>query len=180
MRTLLVAAVLFLSAGLDSRAEEFKLEEGYTLLFNGKDLTGWKTKSGESLDGKTETPEKRFKVKEGVLVYDEKAKGDIYIYTQKEFGKSLSIKFDFFPQEKCNNDLFIHGAKFDIKKEDVTNWKLGEWNSFEITVKNKKAEYKCNGTVLKTLNAKEEKSTFGLRAEIGPMQLKNLRIKEES
>ena len=159
-------------------AEEFKLEEGFTLLFNGKDLTGWKTKSGESLEGLTESKEKRFKVKEGVLVYDEKVKGDIYIYTTKELGKNVQIKFDFMPGTGCNNDLFLHGTKFDIKKEDVKNLKFGEWNTFEITAKDKKIEFKCNGEAIKTLNAKDEKSTFGLRAEFGPLQIKNLRAKE--
>src|SRR5262249_22064150 len=53
-------------------AEEFKLETGFTLLFNGKNLDGWKEASGkkESLEGKTEAYKGRFKVVDGVLVYD--------------------------------------------------------------------------------------------------------------
>src|SRR4051812_22890910 len=37
-------------------ADEFKLEPGFTLLFNGKNLDGWKEFSGkkEPLEGKTE------------------------------------------------------------------------------------------------------------------------------
>lgn len=179
MRAIFSLSVLSCFIVTAGKADDFKLEEGFTLLFNGKDLTGWKTKSGESLENLTETKEKRFKVKEGVLVYDEKVKGDIYIYTVQEFGKNLEIRFEFKPGPNCNNDLFIHGAKFDIKMPDVKNMKDGEWNRFEIIVKDKKAEYKCNGEKIKTLTTKEEKSTFGLRAEGGAMQLKNLRIKEE-
>jgi hypothetical protein len=29
------------------RADDFKPEDGFALLFNGKDLTGWKTEKGE-------------------------------------------------------------------------------------------------------------------------------------
>ena len=45
-------------------AGDFKLEEGFTFLFNGKNLDGWKTsKGGEALDGKTEAYKGRFVVK---------------------------------------------------------------------------------------------------------------------
>jgi hypothetical protein len=179
MRSVFSFSVLICFFGSFVLADELKLEEGFAPIFNGKDLTGWKTKAGDALDGLTETKDKRFKVRDGALVIDEKVKGDIYIYTAKEFGKSVVIRFDFMPGAGSNNDLFLHGAKFDIKKPDVKNDKEGEWNAFEITVKDKKAEYKCNGETIKTLNTKEEKSTFGLRAEFGPMRLKNLRVKEE-
>jgi hypothetical protein len=36
-----LAAGLMLLAPLTSPAEEFKLEPGFTLLFNGKNLDGW-------------------------------------------------------------------------------------------------------------------------------------------
>src|SRR5205085_10380603 len=89
------------------QAGEFKLEPGFTLLFNGKNLDGWKEASGkkESLEGKTEAYNGRFKVVEGKLVYDPAVKGDLYIETTKEFGKDVIIKFDFKPGPKCNNDL---------------------------------------------------------------------------
>src|SRR5258708_39646479 len=97
-------------------ADEFKLEPGFTLLFNGKNLDGWKEASGkkESLDGKTEAYKGRFNVVEGVLVYNPAVKGDLYIETAREFGKDAHIKFDFKPGPKCNNDVFLPGPKFDI------------------------------------------------------------------
>ena len=50
---------------------EFKLEPGFTLLFNGKNLDGWRQKSDKApLEGKTEAYNGRFKVVDGRLVYD--------------------------------------------------------------------------------------------------------------
>ncbi len=97
-------------------ADEFKLESGFTLLFNGKNLDGWREAGGkkESLDGKTEAYDGRFKVTDGKLVYDPAVGGDRYIETTKEFGKDIHIKFDFKPGPKCNNDFFLRGTKFDI------------------------------------------------------------------
>src|SRR5437016_2411045 len=77
-------------------AGDFKLEKGFTLLFNGKNLDGWREASGkkESLDGKTEAYKGRFKVDDGKLVYDPAVNGDLYIETAKEFGKDVHIKLD--------------------------------------------------------------------------------------
>jgi hypothetical protein len=179
--SLLLAGLLLVVPSSDrAAADDFKPEPGFTPLFNGKDLSGWKTKKGEPLEGKTESPEKRFVVKDGVLVLDHNVKGDIYIYTVKEFGGDLHIKFDYMPGPGCNNDLFIRGLKFDIKKPDVKNLKEGEWNEFEIVIKGDKAEFKSNGETQRTDKVKAEKSNLGLRAEFGPVQYRRLRIKEGS
>src|SRR5208283_4704575 len=119
-------------------ADDFKLEPGFTLLFNGKNLDGWKKASGkkETLDGKTEAYNGRFKVVEGKLVYDPAVKGDLYIETVKEFEKDCHIKFDFKPGDKCNNDFFLRGTKFDIipGNKENKNVKEGEWYTFELIV----------------------------------------------
>src|SRR5436853_7613160 len=72
------------------RAGEFKLEEGFKLLFNGKNLDGWRQKSDKApLEGKTHAYNGRFKVDGGVLIYDPSVKGDRYIETTKEFAKDV-------------------------------------------------------------------------------------------
>ena len=162
--------------------EEFKLEPGFTLLFNGKNLDGWKEASGkkEALDGKTEAYNGRFKVVDGVLVYDPAVKGDLYIETAKEFGKDVHIKFDFKPGPKCNNDLFLRGTKFDIipGNKENKNVKDGEWNTLEIVVTGDKLEHKINGEVVRTSKAGAKATPFKLRAEFGAIEIKNLRVKE--
>jgi hypothetical protein len=172
-------AVLALLISFAAAADDFKPDEGFTLLFNGKDLTGWKLrKGGASLDGKTEAADGRFKVADGVLGVDVKVKGDVIIDSEKTFAKDVHIKFDFMPGTGCNNDLYLRGMKFDIKKPDVKNFKEGEWNSFEIVVKGNKAEFKCNGETQKTLDSKPAATPLGIRAELGPIQIRRLRVKE--
>src|SRR6266852_4332808 len=61
------------STNVARAVDDFKPEEGYTSLFNGKDLTGWRYLGAkESLEGKTETPDKRIQVADGVIVCNEK------------------------------------------------------------------------------------------------------------
>jgi len=172
-------------ASITTAAEEFKLEAGYTMLFDGKDLTGWKVaptkdkdKTGESLKGKTESPNKRFQVLEGAIVIDAKAKGDISITTEKTFAKDVNIKFDFKPSKGCNNDLYLRGIKFDIKVPGIMEAKENEWNTFEINLKGDQAEFICNGMSIKKQKAKPEATPFSIRAEAGAISIRNLRVKE--
>ncbi len=181
---LLLSGFAILSAASHG-ADGFKPEPGFTMLFNGKNLDGWKLKGkkeGGDLDGKTEAAGGRFKVVEGVLVIDPKVKGDIIIETKTEFAKDLTIKFEFKPGEGCNNDLFLRGTKFDIitsSKTKPKGIKQGEWNEMEITFKGDTAEYKCNGEMIGTRKIKADKSPFGIRAEFGPIEFRKLRIKEQ-
>lgn len=159
-------------------------EEGFTQLFNGKDLSGWqiaankdKDKGGESLDKKTETATKRYVVKDGVIVIDPKVKGDMVILTDKKFEKDAHIKLEFKPGKGCNNDLYFRGLKFDIKPEEIKPAKLDEWNTLEIVAKGEEAEVRVNGESVKKLKVKGS-SPFGIRAEGGPIEIRNVRVKE--
>lgn len=177
MRLALLAIVLIPSLIIADEPDE----KGFTPLFTGKDLTGWVMAQGkDSLDGKEASPTKRFVVKDSVLVIDPKVKGDIVMNTAKSYAGDVVIRFEFKPGEGCNNDLLFRGTKFDLKKEDVKNIKFGEWNRFEISIQGDKAEFRCNGELLKTLKAKPAATPLGLRAEFGPVEYRNLRIKTGS
>ena len=178
-----VVLVASLTAAASLRAaDDFKLEPGFTLLFNGKNLDGWKeaSKNKESLEGKTEAYSGRFKVVEGRLVYDPSVKGDLYIETAKEFAKDVHIKFDFKPGPKCNNDFFLRGTKFDIipGNKENKNVKECEWHTFEIVVKGDTVEHKIQGETSRTSKAKSNATPFKLRAEFGAIEVKNIRVKE--
>jgi len=148
---------------------EPKADSGFTLLFNGKDFSGWKmNKTNEPLEGKSDAGKMRFIAKDGSLVIDPKVKGDLTINTLQDFEKDVHIKFEYKPDTKCNNDLFLRGMKFDIKKGDVKNIKFDDWNS---------AEFKNNGELQKMMKTKPGKTPFGIRAESGGIEIKNLQYK---
>ena len=181
MRMTILAALISATA---LAQEEFKPEPGFTLLFNGKNLDGWKEASGkkESLDGKAAAYGGRFKVAEGRLILDPEVKGDLHLETVRTFAKDVHIKFDFKAGPKCNNDLFLRGTKFDIVpgNKENKNVKEGEWTSFEIVVTGDKLEHKVGGETARTsaLKADAPASTFRIRAEFGALEIRNLRAKE--
>jgi len=180
----LIRAVLFAGLLPGMAADDFKLEPGFTLLFNGKNLDGWKEASGkkDALEGKTEACGGRFKAVEGRLVYDPDVKGDHYIETTRGFGKDVTIRFDFKPGPKCNNDVFLRGSKFDIVpgNKENKNVKEGEWYAFEVVITGDKIEHKIGGETVRsgTLKADAPESPLKLRAEIGAIEIKNIRVKE--
>jgi hypothetical protein len=160
---LIGALALFLAAlggwSSASRAGDFKVEEGYTSLFNGKDLTGWKLgKTGKViLDGKTETANKKWHVDDGVIVIDGGGGDDIY--TTQEFNKNFNLKLEFRAAKGADSGLFIRGPQLQVRDYpragpyNKAKFKDFDWNELDVTVKGDVvAISKVNG---KTLTAKD-------------------------
>jgi hypothetical protein len=91
LRSLLTCTALlaaFTLAAVAANAQ--KDDQGFTPLFNGKDLSGWKTfVNPKNPDVK---PEDIWSVKEGVIICTGKVNG--YIYTEKSY-KNYVIRYDW-------------------------------------------------------------------------------------
>jgi hypothetical protein len=159
---LLLPAGAFWSAG-GQAADDFKAEEGYTSLFNGKDLTGWRyVGSKESLEGKTETPDKRFQVKDGIIVAnekDDKGKGGIKdLFTIQEFNRPFHLKLQFRAGLKADSGVYLRASSAQLQVRDyprfggqyskVPGFKLDDWNDLDITVSDKITRMTVNGKML--------------------------------
>lgn len=156
IRALFLLALLVALPGPALRgqgADDFKLEDGYTLLFNGKDMTGWELgycpagsrPNSEKLDGKTVSSDKVFTVSDGLLVAS--GKHNRAVYTAKEYNRPFHLKFEFrTPTDKKTNNsgLFLRGPQLQIDGtnaggltkvfQKVKNFKHGDWNEIDVTV----------------------------------------------
>src|SRR5215470_8586312 len=142
----------------DKKDEAPKVEEGYTSLFNGKDLTGWKY-YGTMLEGKTQTPDKRIEVKDGVIVMnekDEKGKGGIKdLYTVKTFNNDFHLKLEFRASLKADSGVYLRGPQLQVRDfirrnehKHLKKFKNDGWNELDITVRNGVVTTTVNGRVL--------------------------------
>ena len=198
-RLLLFMAMLAAPMLPTAAANDFKLEEGYASLFNGKDLTGWKygdvppkmKPPTEVLDGKTESSDKRFEAKDCFIVANIGKGPNMAIYTAKEFNKDFHLKLDFrasAENKKNNSGVFIRGPQLQLDAvteggltgvfKNLKNFKPGDWNEIDITVKGTEAACKCNGEMIGRTMKIPATGTIGLQAEIGKFEFRRMRIKE--
>jgi hypothetical protein len=103
MKTCLTAVVVTTLILPNLRAAD----DGFTPLFNGKDLTGWKVQFKDA--DKDADPAKTFTVKDGALIVS--GKPTCYIYTDKSY-KDYVIKYDWrFPEGSkpdSNSGCLVH------------------------------------------------------------------------
>src|SRR3954453_1452011 len=82
-------------------------EPGFTPLFNGKDLTGWRLGKAD-LAGKTSSEDGRFAVKDGVLVISgsqDKPPRMTEIETVRSYDGDFTLRLEFRASKDANSGL---------------------------------------------------------------------------
>lgn len=168
-----LATVLgFIALGL-AHAGEFKLEEGFKRLDNGKDLEGWTGK----LDG--------WSVVDGAIHLDAKtAKGDIYSSTTHGDG---IIRMQFRAEKGADSGVYIHGKQLQVRdypNAGPANYAkpakpAGEWNDLEFDISDGVAVVKLNGEVIEKAwkIGGDAKKGVGLQRERGNFDYRYIRLK---
>jgi hypothetical protein len=146
LATLALAAAV---AAPTARAEDNKPPEGFTLLFNGKNLDGWqgnldmkerakksKDEQAEILKQRTKTALEHWTVKDGVIACD--GKGGISLQTEKDFG-NFELFVDWKIEKKGDSGIYLRGQPqvqiwdsdnlADNLKEDWGKGSGGLWNN---------------------------------------------------
>ena len=121
-----------------------KPEKGFTVLFNGKDLTGW-TKAKENED--------TFSVKEGAIV----ANGSrCHLFYTGKVGKhdfkNFELKVDVMTLPNSNGGVYFH-----------TNYQEQNWPSkgFEVQVNNTHSDWRRTGGLYAVEDQKEQMAQDG-------------------
>ena len=153
-------------------------------LFNGKDLTGWGYKTGEKFDGKTESDDKRFSAKDGVLVVNP-GTGIKQLWTTAVFPHDFELRLEFRAAVGADSGLFVRGPQLQVRDylvagpyKDLKKYKPQEWNEVLVIVKGGVAHCTCNGEVLNESMKVPATGGIGLEADKGQMEYRNLRLRE--
>ena len=123
----------------ETGTDDFQLEEGYTSLFNGKDLTGWGflptpprnppknprpnapvfavVKETINFDGKTESNDGRYQAINGRLVVTTPTEGRRIqqLWTTAEFGKDFTLKLEFRATPNADSGVFIRKPQLQCR-----------------------------------------------------------------
>ncbi len=194
LRIPFVTAALALSAIFVARAEDWKPEEGFVSLYNGKDLTGWgyrdkDQKVLETFDGKTEASDGRYSAKPGILVVNpqDAAKGPKLrqLWTTKEFPKNFILKIEFRAAVNADSGIFLRKPQLQCRDylvagpyKELKKYKAQDWNQIVVTVKDNVAHCECNGEVLEAALKLPETGPIGLEADRDQMEYRRIQIKE--
>jgi hypothetical protein len=177
MKQLVVFGVIaLLSQGALVQADEFKLEDGFTRLDNGKDLSGWTGR----LEG--------WSIKDGAIHLDSTAaKGNIYSET-KHTGNCI-IRMQFRAAPRADSGVFIHGKQLQVRDYPTAGpaqyakpcKPAGEWNDLEWNISDGTAVVSLNGEVIEKAwkvgnNADQG---VGLQKERGDFDFRYIRVMEK-
>lgn len=183
----LAAAALLPVAGIQA-----PVEEGFTRLFNGKDLTGWVY--GQRANGAENKSGKGYQIEEGVLFSTKEDGGNLY--TGKEYSDFV-FRFDFRLTENANNGIGIRapltgdaayvGIEIQVLDDGGSQYTklqpyqyhgsiygmvppkrgfqkpVGEWNSEEISAQGPHITIKLNGATIVDANLDDVKDPEMLR-----------------
>lgn len=178
MKAMLVAAVLLGAAPQD---------DGFTPLYNGKDLTGWGYKKDgkvETFDGKTEASDGRYSAKGDTIVVNP-GKGIAQLWTAKEFPKDFELRLEFRAAVNADSGLFVRKPQLQVRDylvagpyKKLEKYKPQDWNEIIVVVKGQTAHCTCNGEVLEAALKVPETGGIGLEADRAQMEYRKIRIKE--
>jgi hypothetical protein len=168
-----------------AHADDFKIEKGFTSLFNGHDLTGWGFRVN-NFDGKTESSDGRYSAKDGILIVHPHTPRVVEVmWTTREFPKDFILKLEFRAEYNADSGLFVCDPQLQVRDylvagpyKELKKYKAQDWNEIIVTVKGGVAHCTCNGEVLEDAMKIPATGPIGLEADRGQMEYRRIRIKE--
>ena len=177
---------------METAPDDFKLEDGYEALFNGKDLTGWGYRAKKTqeptanFDGKTTSKENRYRAINDRLVVSTPPEGRALtqLWTTKEFAGDFTLKLDFRATPGADSGVFIRKPQLQCRDypiagpyKNLKKYKSQDWNELVIVVKDNVAHCTCNGEVLEAEYKLPPSGPIGLEGDRGQMEYRRIRIK---
>ncbi|MFN5056639.1 MAG: GDSL-type esterase/lipase family protein [Verrucomicrobiota bacterium] len=191
---------------LDNQADDFKPEDGFVSLFNGKDLTGWgyrataprkgapkpgaplfvEVKADQSFDSQTESADGRYRAINGRLVITTPAEGRRIqaLWTTREFPEDFELRLEFRATPNADSGVYLRKPQLQCRDflvagpyKDLKQYKAQDWNELVVVVKDGVAHATCNGEVLEAALKLPATGPIGLEGDRGQMEYRRLRVK---
>ena len=189
LRQLLSTLALVCLAAITARADEWKPADGFTSLFNGKDLTGWHYKTDPDLDGKAAATDGRYAAAGGILTVHphDAAKGPRIrqLWTRREFPKDFVLRLEFRASVNADSGIFLRAPQLQCRDylvagpyKELKAYKPQDWNVIEVTVKDGIAHCTCNGEILEAALKLPSTGPIGLEADNATMEYRRIQLKE--
>lgn len=142
-----------------------------------------------SFDGQASSPDGRFLAKNGRLIVTTPPEGRSIqqLSTTQEFPNDFILRLEFRATPNADSGIFIRGPQLQCRDyplagpyKKLKNYRPGDWNEIEVTVKDGAASSLCNGEVLEAAMKLPSTGPIGLEGDRGQMEYRRIRIKEEN
>jgi lysophospholipase L1-like esterase len=197
----------------ETEPDYFTPEPGFESLFNGKDLTGWGLRPSTEadrasakrwqasdpnaaawpmvdaavwFDGKSESPDGRFKAINGRLVVTTppEPRRIQQLWTKREFPKDFVLKLEFRATPNADSGVYLRGPQLQCRDyalagpfTNLTKYKPQDWNEMIVTVANGVATATVNGEKLDVELKVPATGPIGVEGDRGQMEYRRIRIK---
>jgi lysophospholipase L1-like esterase len=193
---------------IETEPDTFVPEPGFVSLFNGRDLTGWgfrptpprkqpakpkpdapvfvEIKEAVSFDGKTSTPDGRYRAINGRLVVTTPPEGRRIqqLWTTEEFDGDFELRLEFRATPNADSGVFIRQPQLQCRDyplagpyNELKEFRAGDWNELVVVVKGDTATATCNGELLTDDFKVPASGPIGLEGDRGQMEYRRIRLK---
>ena len=140
-----------------------------------------------SFDGQLSSAEERFVAKNGRLIVTTPPEGRKIqqLSTTRDFAKNFILRLEFRATPNADSGVFIRGRQLQCRDyplagpyKTLKNYRPGDWNEIEVTVKDGVAYCLCNGEVLEAAMKVPATGPIGVEGDRGQMEYRRIRIKE--
>jgi hypothetical protein len=172
---------------IETEPDAWQPEDGFTSLFNGRDLTGWTYKGGAPFDGKERSSDGRYYAINGRLVVTTPSEGSklAQLWTVQEFPRDFTLRLEFRATPDADSGVFIREPQLQCRDyglagpfKDLKNYRPQEWNELEVVVTGTTARCTCNGELLDGAFKLPATGPIGLEGDSGQMEYRRIRVKE--
>lgn len=172
---------------LETTNDTFQPEQGFTSLFNGRDLTGWGFRTN-SFDGLSRSPDGRYHALHGRLVVATPQEGRRIqqLWTSRQFSRNFTLRLQFRATPGADSGIFIRNPQLQCRDYPIAGpyrqlkaYRPQDWNDIEVVVRNGTARCTCNGEVLEEALPVPPSGPIGLEGDSGQMEYRRIRLREE-
>jgi len=101
----------------------------------------------------------------------------------RQFSGNFELRLDFRAEPNADSGVFLRGPQLQVRDylvagpyKSLKKYKPGDWNEIIVIVKDNLAHATCNGELLETALPIPPSGPFGLEADRGQMEYRNLRL----
>lgn len=140
-----------------------------------------------AFDGKGTSEDGRYAAKNGKLIITTPTEGRKIqtLSTTREFPKNFILRLEFRATPNADSGIFLRGRQLQCRDyplagpyKALKNYRQGDWNEIEVTVKDGVAHALCNGELLEGAMQLPTTGPIGLEGDRGQMEYRRIRVKE--